>query len=98
MVLRCPGLRVVMFLKDSAFNFILILKAKKSTPNIMLYGELGRYPITIATKARMIGFWQRIINGKTDKISYKLYKSLLGMHLQDLFHSKWLLNIKTILH
>ena len=76
----------------------LTLKAKKSTPNIMLYGKLGRYPITIATKARMIGFWQRIINGKTDKISYKLYKSLLGMHQQDLFHSKWLLNIKTILH
>ena len=64
----------------------------------MLYGELGQYPISISTKARMIGFWQRIINGKTDKISYKLYKILLAIHQQDLFHSKWLLSIKNILH
>lgn len=76
----------------------IILKAKKSTPDIMLYGELGRYPISIFTKSRMIGFWQRIINGKTDKISYKLYKILLTMHQRDLFHSKWLLSIKNILH
>ena len=64
----------------------------------MLYGELGRYLISISTKARVIGFWQRMINGKTDKISYKLYKILLTMHQQDLFHSKWLLSIKNILH
>ena len=64
----------------------------------MLYGELGRYPISISTKARMIGFYQRIINGKTDKISYKLYKILLAMHQHDLFHSKWRLSIRNILY
>lgn len=76
----------------------IILKAKKSTPDIMLYGELGRYPISIFARARMIGFWKRIINGKTDKISFKLYKIMLTMHQKDLFHSKWLLSIKNILH
>ena len=76
----------------------LIWKDEKSTPDIMLYGELGRYPISISTKARMIGFWQRIINCKTDKISYKLYKILLAMHQHGLFHSKWLLSFKNILH
>ena len=72
MVLRCPGLRVVLERLCIQF-YRLILKAKKTTPDIMLYRELG---ISISTKARMIGFWQRIINGKTDKISYKLYTNM----------------------
>ena len=66
----------------------IILNLKKTTPNIILYGDLGRYPLDIFVKARMIGFWQRIINGKLDKIAFKLYKILLSMHERDLFHSK----------
>ena len=65
----------------------LILKAKKSTPNDILHGELGRYQISIAVKARMVGFWQRLINGKRDKISNKIY--LLCMK-NTFCHSKWL--------
>ena len=63
----------------------------------MLYGELGRYPINILCKSRMVGFWQRIINGKHDKNAYRLYKILLSMHQRDLFHSWWLLCIKECL-
>lgn len=66
----------------------IILNVKKSTPNIILYGELGRYPIDILVKSRMVGLWQRIVNGKQDKISYKLYKILHTMHLRGFFHSK----------
>ena len=32
-----------------------ILKLKKSIANCMMYGELGRFPIDIAIKTRMIG-------------------------------------------
>ena len=64
----------------------------------MLYGELGRYPINILCKSRMVGFWQRIINGKHDKIAYRLYKILLSMHQRDLFHSRWLLLSKNALY
>ena len=45
----------------------------------------------------MVGFWQRIINGKHDKIAYRLYKILLLMHQRDLFHPRWLLCIKECL-
>ena len=45
----------------------IIVRAKKSTPNIMLYGELGRYPVDVIVKSRMIGFWQWLINGKAEK-------------------------------
>ena len=34
----------------------IILILKKTTPNIILYGELGRYSIDISFKARMIVF------------------------------------------
>ena len=70
---------------------------KKNTPNLILYGEHGRHPVSIDIKARMIGFWQCIVNGKPDKISNKLYSILLSMHNRDLFHSKWLMYIKKYL-
>ena len=68
----------------------IILNVKQSTPNCILYGELGRYPISIQIKSRMIGFWQRIVNGKQDKIAHRLYIILLAMHEGDNFYSKWL--------
>ena len=34
----------------------MILKAKKSTTNLMLYVELGRHPISVLIKSIMIGF------------------------------------------
>ena len=45
----------------------------------------------------MMGFWQRIVNGKQDKIAHRLYKILLAMHEGDHFHSKWLLSVKNCL-
>ena len=43
-------------------NFLRkITNARKSTPLYMLYGELGRHPISIDIKCRMIKFWNNII-------------------------------------
>ena len=50
-----------------------ITKARKSTPHYMLYAELGRYPLDITIKSRMIGFWNRIVTGNDSKLSYLLY-------------------------
>ena len=38
----------------------LILHLKPTTPNFMVYGELGRFPISVMIKVRMIKFWCRI--------------------------------------
>jgi len=35
-----------------------ITKARKSTPMYMSYGELGRYPLSVIIKDRMISFGQ----------------------------------------
>ena len=85
---------------DSIFLqfYKIILHFKKSTSNNILYGELGRFPSDILIKARMIGFWKRVITGKQDKISSVLYRLILDMHMRNTFHSKWLSFIENILN
>jgi hypothetical protein len=33
---------------------------KKSTPNFMIYGELGIYPMSVYIELRMINFWSKM--------------------------------------
>ena len=68
----------------------IIMCFKKSTPNAILYGELGRYPADILIKSCMIGFWKRLVCGKRDKISCILYNLMYKMHTQNFYFSKWL--------
>jgi hypothetical protein len=53
----------------------LILNLKKSTPNFMIYGELGIYHMSVYIELRMINFWSKMINGKDSKIANILYIS-----------------------
>ena len=47
------------------YDFIrTITSSKKSTPIYTLFAELGRFPLQIVIKARMISFWNRLIKGK----------------------------------
>ena len=70
-----------------------ITKSKRSTPHYMLYAELGRYPIEILTKSRMIGFLNRLVTGKNSKLSFILYNI---MYSNPYHHSKWLSYIGNI--
>jgi hypothetical protein len=54
----------------------IILGVKKSTPNCILYGELGRFPIEVFVKSRLIGMWKRLICGNQNTMSAVLYKLL----------------------
>ena len=38
-----------------------ILKVKQSTPHIMLYGELGRFPLYLIIRKRTIKFWSNLM-------------------------------------
>ena len=69
--------------------------SKKSTPRYMLLGELGRYPLEITIKSRMVGFWKRLVQAKELKLSYLLYQSLI--HSSNV-KSKWLACIESILN
>jgi hypothetical protein len=43
---------------------------KTSTPNFMLYGELGRYPLNIRVKLKIFSFWSKLNDGKQSKLSF----------------------------
>ena len=70
-----------------------ITNAKKSTPLYMLHGELGRYPIDILIKTRMISFWNRLVTGKEQKLSLTIYKYMINQQIE----CKWINKIKTTL-
>ena len=51
----------------------LLLNLKTSTPNFMLYGELGRYPLNIKVKLKILSFWSKLIDGKQSKLLSLVY-------------------------
>ena len=64
----------------------------------MVDGELGRYPISIDIKVRMIKFWCKLIIGKQSKLSHICYKLRYNKKcLRDGF-SLWIKNIQDILN
>ena len=73
-----------------------ITNLRKSTPIYMLHAELGRYPMDITIKTRMIGYWISLVNGDNSKIA----KTLYNMHFNELHKGrdlKWISFIKNIL-
>ena len=48
-----------------------ILSVRSSTPNLMVYGELGRFPLDISIKIRMLCFWNKMLM-KENKLSSKI--------------------------
>ena len=74
-----------------------ILNVKKSTPNCMVYGELGRFSLDLNIKCRVIAFWANLVFFKNDKISRNMYTLLRQMHDKNVYTSKWMSYVKSIL-
>ena len=72
----------------------LLLKVKKSTPDFMIYGELGRYPLEVSIKLRIINYWFKLVTGKPDKLSVILYNFAIAKHDTNIL---WLRHVKSIL-
>ena len=63
----------------------------------MLHAELGRYPLQINIKMRMINLWLSIITGKFNKLSNTTYKILKSEFDSGVYEHKWPKSIKNIL-
>ncbi len=74
-----------------------LLGLKNSTPNCMVYGEVGCYPVSVHIKVRMIVYWLKLCSSGEQKICKKLYNVLLRMHRDESYHSDWLTSIITTL-
>ena len=75
-----------------------ILGVNKSTPNFMVYGELGRYPLSISIKMRMITFWANIVNSNISKLSGILYRLAYFNHNTKSIPIPWLSFIEKTLN
>ena len=75
----------------------IILHLKQSTPNYIVYGELGIFPISLQIKIHMIKFWCRLVRGNETKFSTLLYELLHVYYTDYGYESKWLKFIKNIL-
>ena len=73
-----------------------ILKIRNSTPNYMVYGELGRLPLEIIVKSRIILFWNSLLF-EDNKLSSIMYKIMLNLHSHHPSKFKWISNVKSIL-
>ena len=84
---------------DTVHNQFLrnMAKLRKSTPICMIYAELGRNPIDIQIKSRMIGYWISLVhNENLNKFSRNIYDIMLA-EFNSGQNFKWLNYIKEIL-
>ena len=74
-----------------------ILNVKQSTPDCMVYGELGRYPLQIIIKSRIVSFWAKTIKSH-NKLSNLLYNTMFTMSINDVnCNFKLISSVKSVL-
>jgi len=71
-----------------------LLRFKKSTPNCMVLGELGRVEMLVFIKERMINFWFKSITGKENKLSSIMCNVLRCLDVYGVYTSPWVKFIK----
>ena len=58
------GYRVIKDKENVHISFLKhIMNVRKTTCNVMVYDELGKYPVSIHIKTRMLNYWSRLSNG-----------------------------------
>ena len=75
----------------------MVLKLRSSTPNLMIHGETGRFPLEVLVKVRMIKFWSRIVLGKKEKLSYISYNICKNHFFNSGLETDWISYINKIL-
>lgn len=73
----------------------LLFNLKQSTPNVMVYGEFGVYPLDIDIKTRMISYWIKLIEPNSLKFSSLLYKFMF--HNTSEKSTKWLDHVRNVM-
>ena len=64
----------------------------------MVHGELGRYPMQMFVKSRMVNFWGKILCGKKKrKLAVTLYRIIYQLDYNGEYHSQWFNSIRTTL-
>ena len=60
----------------------------------MIYGDLGRYPLEIDIKSRIMSFLTTLLSGKELKLSKIIYNLCYYMSTKKVEHLTWLNLVK----
>ena len=74
-----------------------LLGVKKSTNIAAMYGELGRMPLRVVRKLRMLKYWIRILeNSNENPFVYKIYEMMYNYVIQGRYRviNNWAFQIK----
>ena len=72
-----------------------VLSVRNSTPNFMVLGELGRYPLEVRVKLRMVSFWIKLLQNES-KLSSILYRLMLSLSKKTKYTFKWIKYVESI--
>lgn len=74
------GYKIIKDVENIQVTFLKnVLGVRKTTCNSMVYGELGKFPVNIHVKYRMLSYWMRILSGKQEKLCVIMYKCLFKL-------------------
>ena len=74
----------------------LLLNLKTSTANCLVYGELGRFPLSVDIKQRMVSYWTKLISGKQTKLCSITYRLMFHLFSTQNVNLQWLTYVKGI--
>ena len=80
----------VKFLKQS-------LGVRRQTSNIAVYGEVGRGPLAILRKVRILKYWYKILTSN-NTLLYKVYKQQVNDSLQGSNENNRVLQLRSLLN
>ena len=82
-------------LDNSDLDDILILR--HSTPNCIVFGEVGKLPLLIKVDKQLITYWFRPSTKVDQTFAYIVYMIVLKLFLRDEYKARWLCRVKCIL-
>jgi len=79
-----------------------ILHVKNSTPNNIIYGETGVFPVSVDIKTRAVAYWSNIVYKKNNILALYTYNHIRAIYDESVDVRRdvkfgWISNIKTIL-
>ena len=72
-----------------------LMKVAPRTPNQMVYGELGRYPLSILASLKSVKYWLRLMKLPNTRYAKMAYQMMVNMDERG--HETWVTRLKILL-
>ena len=73
-----------------------IFGVSKFPHNMPIYGELGRYPLSVTIKEIMVCYWTKLLKSSKEKLNKVMYIILYHLYCKDVHLSPWIKCISNI--